>query len=52
MPTELKEHYTSVHAKVRNVVAITQTVKVTLMKVPEGVGWIALGNLIYVRNVN
>ena len=41
---ELKKHCVSIHAKIRNIMVITQTAIATPMKIPEVVGWIALGN--------
>ena len=45
-------HYASIHAKARNIAVIMQTAIATPTKAPEGVGWIALGDLLCVRNIN
>ncbi len=44
--------YANTHARTRNTAQVNQAVIVTPITVPEGVGWIALGNQVYVRNVN
>ncbi len=44
--------YTNKHAGMRNAAIVTRTVTATLTTVPEGAGWMALGNYMYVRNVN
>ncbi len=52
MHTKIKRPHTNIHARTGNDVHGNRIVTATPMTVPEGAGWIALGNHIYVRDIN
>ena len=44
--------YTNICTRIGNAAHTNRIAIATPMTVPEGVGWIALGNHVYVRNIN
>ena len=52
MRTKIKKPYANIHAKTVNATQVNWIAIATPMTVPEGASQIALGNHVYVRNVN
>ena len=52
MFTKSRWPYANIPTRTRNAMHENQIATATLMIVPEGAGWMALGNHIYVRNIN